>query len=479
MTTPTTPMTSKIGSGARPAPFLGIVLVILLAIVLPMVITTVTATPPTDTWVLALASTSVAGFRFAVIACSRARRPFEMTTWLYLYTFLGLAPLVQARQQVDPETTPDVLHAFDGTAMSIVLVAEVVLIVGSVAARRAVQASVRQVAAPNPMRTTVLAMVMLLAGGCYIAFVGVATLYSNRQARDLAIASLINDDVIRTIIGATIAMGLLVSFVAQVLVWRSRKQQGKKRPILLLAGTLLALLTVVNPVGSPRFLFGTVLLSVLAVLGMFRSVQRFRWASIGALVAIVIVFPIMDSFRYRNSTEVESIDPLSALTSSDFDSFAQVVNTAWFVSANDISYGRQLLGVILFWVPRSTWPDKPVDTGILLAEAKGYGLGNLSAPLPAELFVNGGWPLLAVGMFILGFALRRWDARSETYLAQFGSPTILGSIMPFYMILLWRGSLLQSAASLTICVLLAWLVRGNGDLSRQHHRVQSEDGVRH
>ena len=133
-----------------------------------------------------------------------------------------------------------------------------------------------------------------------------------------------------------------------------------------------------------------------------------------------------------------------------------------FVQERGTTSGRQALGVALFWVPRAVWPEKPVDTGILLAEYRGYKFTNLSAPLPAEMYINGGWWLMTAGMAVLGASTRRFDRRIVQSFSYAKAPVVLGSILPFYMIIIMRGSLLQAMAYLA-AILCAASVRQGGN----------------
>lgn len=76
-----------------------------------------------------------------------------------------------------------------------------------------------------------------------------------------------------------------------------------------------------------------------------------------------------------------------------FDAYEIFVHGIGFVEQVGVTWGRQLLGILLFWVPRAIWPDKPIDTGGWIAEEYlGQLVGlehfNKGAPLIAEAFIN-------------------------------------------------------------------------------------------
>lgn len=112
-------------------------------------------------------------------------------------------------------------------------------------------------------------------------------------------------------------------------------------------------------------------------------------------------------FRRSLDATAKSQNPLESMLSGDFDSFSQITNTVEYVNEHGITSGNQLLGVLFFWVPRSIWPDKAIDTGTVLGEFKAYFFKNLSAPLWAESISTAG------GRF-WSSACWRWDSSLES-----------------------------------------------------------------
>jgi len=51
---------------------------------------------------------------------------------------------------------------------------------------------------------------------------------------------------------------------------------------------------------------------------------------------------------------------MNMFVARDFDSYQ---NFAIVFFEDFITYERQLLGALLFWVPRSIWPNKPIGSG--------------------------------------------------------------------------------------------------------------------
>jgi hypothetical protein len=450
-----------------PNPLLGTMTLVLLSGFFPVIIVANTPGDGFRAWGGAAVVMIIVGARFAWIVSSRDRRLFEMATWLYFYMFLGAAPLVQLRERVDPDTTPAIQHSYDGQAVAIVLISAFAIMAGSaLSARRSRDLGDTQTSPIHRGRATLLALGVIAFTAIYIVRLGPRMLIASRDERGAAAVAMFPDLTASTIASALVSMGLLVSVVAQLTLNRERSAAGLERKYLLLTTTTLLLFAFVNPISMPRYVFGTVVLGYLAALGIYGTTNRFRITALSSIAGLLFLFPILDLFRRNLDARVQFENPFESLLSGDYDSFAQINNTAFYVAAEGATMGGQALGVLLFWVPRSIWPNKPVDTGILLAEHRGYGFTNLSAPLPAELFVNGGWVLLVLGMLAFGYALRRWDVSTEQALSARGVPTVLGCIVPFYLLLILRGSLLQAMASLAVILVMTWFVRGRAPLNQ-------------
>jgi hypothetical protein len=142
----------------------------------------------------------------------------------------------------------------------------------------------------------------------------------------------------------------------------------------------------------------------------------------------------------------------------DFDAFQAVANTIALVDREGVSGGRQIAGAVLFAVPRQLWPDKPLATGQLVGEKSGYAFTNISAPLWAELYVDGGLLLVLAGFLAYGAAVRtldrwyRWSQRGG------GGARVVSVLVPIYagyQFFVLRGSLMPAVAYLTPIVLFA------------------------
>lgn len=451
-------------SESMPAPYLATIVALVLSGVAPLLV--ISATPEihgAQAFQGPLLIAALSGLMYARVVGSRSRRLFEMVIWLYVYVFFGIAPMIQMRLGADTDTTPAVNHDLDWSSTTIVLAGCVAFALGVFykSGNPAEPSIATPLVGVNARRANLLTLASLALFAYYAGRLGFSTLFLSRFGLDLARTFAWPDKTIISLVTGGTSMGLLVSTIAQMYVRRQRKAAGLPRPWLLPLLSFVALFVCVNPVNSARYVSGTVILAMLGAFGAYTTVRKFRAVALGAILGMVYLFPIADMFRRSLDPSAKSQNPLESMLSGDFDSFSQITNTVEYVNETGITWGNQLLGVIFFWVPRGIWPTKAIDTGVLLGGFKGYDFKNLSAPLWSELYINGGWTLLVPGMLVLGVIVGRADRGSEAILASTKYPSLIACIVPFYLLIVLRGSLLQSVAFMAVIVVACLFVRDN------------------
>jgi hypothetical protein len=457
-----------------------------LAVFVPAAIIRSTGIPTHSYWLWSLPAIVICGARFAWLVGTGERRLFEVTFWGFSYAFMGLAPLTQLRENFFPITVPRVDVTFAGAAALIVIVGCCAFLAGAgldnvTSLRRSWQAAkrthavkrthdvVKQVFTINYSRTMLLCAFAILLDIYYLSHTGWIQFLRSRQEAYDAYEGVWPPASWGVALHAANYMSLLVAFIALI---RFRIEAKRARrwgenisstvmrnnmALIVIIGILLA--NSMNPISNARYLSGTALLAAATAFGVFATRQRFRLTACGFLAGLLIIFPLADAFRGSRHAEFKSANPVQSLLDADYDSFAQVMN-GYLVGAREGTVpGKQFAGVLLWWVPRELWTTKPPDTAIYIANVRGYSMTNLSAPLWIEFYLNGGWLPLAVGMFALGFGLHRWDTRLNAQFDAYLTPAPLGCILPFYMNILLRGSLLQAASYLFFIVLFSAFVQ--------------------
>jgi len=187
---------------------------------------------------------------------------------------------------------------------------------------------------------------------------------------------------------------------------------------------------------------------------------------LGFLLFFFFVFPMMDTFRYFNPVTFEWRDLIrwnfDFINNGDFDAYQ---NFALSISREFISFGKQLLVVIFFFIPRTIWQDKPVGSGVELTRIlHGADNTNISMPFISEGYVNFGLLGIILFLFLLGWIIGildniYWYKRSRTLIDKPFNIFYFFSLG--YLTFLLRGDLLSSFSyfiGFILCFLIVYVL---------------------
>jgi hypothetical protein len=475
--------------GSRTPGLLAVLLGVVLAGALPLY--SVAATEDvgrSDAWMLTLGVTVYAGGRLALLLSPGRPRFFDLFLWLYVYLFLGLAPTIQIRTDLFTGTTSDVEAVLDVPTAVVIILGLVAYEIGRGAAvlreGREAEQPVATGAEPVPprggldisaLRLGVLTAFGLLATAYVALTLGLSSFFDSREAALIARAAAWPDSAVRSIILALGLYPLLISIGALVQRLRATTDRTTRTQlqVVVVVGVLM-LMVVVSPIGTPRYVLGTVVFSLAVFFGAALTRRRVRATMIGSVLGLMLVFPVADSFRREGGTLQRGTGFVDEYLGPDYDSYWQIANAYAYWRDGLVEPLNQILGSTLFWVPRGVWTDKPVDTGVLLADYRNYDFDNLSAPLWAEALVNGGMVALVLVFLALGFGLRVLDTRLDRALGRPGLWAIVGAVFPVYSLIILRGSLLQATGSLVVAVACVLFLRaGRGRARRRSSDPQA------
>ena len=223
---------------------------------------------------------------------------------------------------------------------------------------------------------------------------------------------------------------------------------------------LVALLATNNLFSMPRYVAGAYAIIVFLVLVDFRRIWKLLTLG-GLLLAQVTLFPLLNAVTRGEGIAGFRLDPLSYIaTHGDFDGMQSTINTFVMVDELGPQWGRQLLSALLFFVPRTMFESKSRGTGYDAAEYAGYDFLNISAPMPAELFVDFSFVGLMVLSLALGLAVRWVDDAYERGIAQSSEISkLLPAIVAGFTVILMRGSLVGVLPPVVVMLSLAWLTQ--------------------
>ena len=126
---------------------------------------------------------------------------------------------------------------------------------------------------------------------------------------------------------------------------------------------------------------------------------------------------------------------------------------------------HQILGSIFFFVPRSIWIDKPLDTGVVLANSNGLLFKNLSAPWILELLVN----FRIVGLVIFCIFLGIYLGRVIFFENISAKSLVWAGIISGGMFILLRGSLLQATGRIIFSYFLIHIIFRTKKIHRERY----------
>lgn len=220
------------------------------------------------------------------------------------------------------------------------------------------------------------------------------------------------------------------------------------------------------PTGLSRYAMAAIYGGML--LTFSNKLKRGRTFILLFLAAFLVVLPFLNAFRNTAFNEVDILVAIQNVLSNlndawlagDYDAYTMLTLAIEYVASKGITWGRQLLGVLLLWVPRSIWPTKPIGSGHMLATNLGWSFTNLSCPLPAEMFLNFGWAGIFLCGFLVGKLLSNIDKAYWKSVSLTGTrPRRLDCIYHcavFFFFFMCRGDLLSSTAYL-MAYLVIWL----------------------
>lgn len=277
---------------------------------------------------------------------------------------------------------------------------------------------------PRALERALAALLVLSAGLTALSVVrtggGVAARFQSRTWEDTVDAPVTvgttGQGLLVLLPAALVLTGVVLSVVAVRTRWSGAPVPGRGRvralvvPAGLLCGFLAVASVVANPMSSTRYIsFSVVLAALFAVAAGARPALRGAVAAAIPL-GLAVVYPALNVLD-STQEQLRAFASRSIYTSVDFDGFQQTVNAVSSVDANGTAHGRYLASVLLFFVPRSVWPDKAVPASIDVAAFRGYSFQNLSLPLWAEIYLDLGVVAAAAALAGLGILAGRLDAR--------------------------------------------------------------------
>ena len=201
---------------------------------------------------------------------------------------------------------------------------------------------------------------------------------------------------------------------------------------------LFLLMCVTNsPIAIPRFAVAAFYIPLAFI--YIRALQKQYNFALFMTFALLVIFPLLHLVR-ASVDEFSIASSFSMMLEGHFDSYQMLMQV---VSTEYITWGRQLLGVILFFVPRGMWASKPIGSGYLIAHENDYYFDNISMNYFGEGYVNFG--IIGVVLFavVIGYFNARMDKKYWLSLYQTPLFVLVFAVTLGMEFVIMRGALLN------------------------------------
>ena len=240
----------------------------------------------------------------------------------------------------------------------------------------------------------------------------------------------------------------LLSFLVWIYLWKNDRD-CRRDPVFVMSSALTLVVFVAYfypPALSRLMLLGAVVAISALFVDYFRVAVKIAFAVIAPLF-LFILFPTVRLLGSGNVPDFAATlqrDLHAYMLRGDFDGFKQVVDTWIYIEkTGDWRLGENFLGVVLFWIPRLVWPDKPEKTGYLVTTSLGYPYTNVANPLPSEAYISWGLPGVIAMLVLAGWWIARLEYRARFAMMQPGlsREMLLYCITMGFVIIIFRGSI--------------------------------------
>lgn len=242
-------------------------------------------------------------------------------------------------------------------------------------------------------------------------------------------------------------------FGSFALLLLNARREKKHYSSAIIAGICLVLTCF--PTALARFNIASIYLGLAVLIFPSFSTKRGLFAFF-LILGFLVAYPLFDAFKYIG--EAASPDDAiltiansltSGYTSGNYDAFSILFWCSDYIDFYGPTYGKQLLGTLLFFVPRTIWPDKPIPSGELVFKTFGRSFTDIAFPLPAEGWINFGIAGLLLFSLAYGVVVSKldgayWESRKSKARCL---PTVILLFYPFLLCLTFymlRGAMMTT-----------------------------------
>lgn len=378
---------------------------------------------------------------FFIVFGDRYNYSINKIFYLYSYFFLGIAPILQYSHNINFWTNKDILEK-EYLKLNIILIISLMFyqILYYLFSKRKNSKLENYFLKNFSLKNKKIKKSLLIILPLLVLFLTLyrlnfnfsllffkTSLRSNLLSKYSKINSLIYDNFIA-----------IIPFICLV-IFKILKIKNKIIEICL----LIIFLLVNFPTALSRYAVARVYIPIILLYS--KILRKYFMLNFTIIFGLLYLFPFLNQFRYFKSFESIKFNlDFRMFLEGHFDSYQNFLRV---ISENIITNGKQLLGVILFWIPRSIWKEKPIGSGALLADKADFIFSNIAMNYFGEGYINFGYIGIILFVIFIAYINARfdklyWDCREKNYFVVFYL------IMLSMEIFILRGDLISSFAYL-------------------------------
>ncbi len=399
---------------------------------------------------------------FMMLARKKAGYSIELVYWMFMYFFMFFAPLIQYTRSDFPwihvRHPEDIIIAAN---LSILFWNIIIAAIFNISWSKKTITVISKNHSDYEISESLcmgVTLVAILIAGAYFAANGLSIFSASRNS---GVAFFSSEDSALSLLANKVIAAVL-NFAA-IFSLQFGKKTGRYTYFIL---CLIAVVIGLFPTRLARYLVGVVYGSL--IISGFKFVRQrsvFFW---GLTFAFLLVFPFMEVYRTVSPTEVNLLSTLSSVITNfwngyleaHYDAYSMLCSVITYVKGYGTTKGMQLLGSVLFFVPRAIWNSKPVGSGYMVSVYLDFSFHNVSCPFIGEAIVNFGYIGVLIGSCFLG-NLIKWCDNSYRK----GEYTLFWDcfypIAVMFVFFIMRGDLMSSfayfSAYLSVFIVLIWL----------------------
>lgn len=396
---------------------------------------------------------------YGMAASIRRNASIHFVSFLFCYLFLSLAPICQIGAEIDPifENGPILFKS--------ILVTFIFVAIGTFyVARLEEKTDLIDRLEKEDKEAIHRNYITLFGVTLFISLLSLTIfgkgLFTSREGFSNLMDTLFSDQAT-----ALIAINLLklTPFFGAVIGLRSALYQKKKNMIFLFGFLLVLALIINNPLTSPRYYLAGI--AFFFVDYMMRG-QKTRILAIFLIMGIIAA-PLFHVFR-REAVSIQTPDDQKTLMeetllSMDYDAFQLNSYTILTVMNDGVTWGTNIAGSIMFFIPRKIWEDKPPATSHIIYETmiehRTVGTKNLSTPLMAEGYFAFSW-FGAIGISFIYWYIITFITR-KAFLDSRGISFLIRCVMVGLALIFLRGTLMVGMSAIfgfATAALIPWFI---------------------